>query len=322
MSSWIFDYFSQVNRSIPIPTLVIRLINLVCVVRESKMKSILKRYVLANSIRDQKSKLQFEQEKNIEIVFLVTKKDNKIFEFSLSYADNLALDFDKPIITVITPSSNIDNLAKLQSRIVSKLRIIDEEIFLTEKLKEKILKNFPTRYGWVLQQFIKIDFVRGSQAKGVLVIDADTLLLRNRVWLYKNGMQLLTPTFEYHRPYYEILNRMINSPVDPQFTFVPHHMLFQPQYMREIFLKLNWRQSIDVFNSLEPMIQDANSPFSIDYELYAQYMYTYHVDKVFLGKWSNRSMGFSNYVKLKDKYFFDLEHQKYFSVSCHDYLKK
>ena len=290
--------------------------------RESTKLSILKRYVLANSMLYQKSTIDFEEEKNIEIVFLVTKKDNKIFEFSLSYADKLAQNFEQPIITVITPSSNIDNLYNLKPKVVSQLRVLDEEIFLTEELKEKILKKFPKRYGWVLQQLIKIDFVRKSQAKGVMVIDADTFLLRNRKWLYKNEIQLITPTYEYHAPYYKILNKMLKTSVSPKFTFVSHHMIFQPKYMREIFSQLNWNYLIDICETVFPLVEDYMSPFSLDYELYAQYMFSHHADKVILGKWANAT-GKSEQLQI-DRTLIESQKLslKFFSISFHDYLSQ
>ena len=60
-------------------------------------------------------------------------------------------------------------------------------------------------YGWVLAQYLKIWTVATSESEGVLVLDADTLLLSPRIFLDRSGKQILTPSVEFHRTYYAFL---------------------------------------------------------------------------------------------------------------------
>jgi hypothetical protein len=168
---------------------------------------------------------------------------------------------------------------------------------------------------------LKIIHVFNSEFAGVFVVDADTVLIDKRNWFCQEGHQILTPSDEFNLSYYEFLSSVGIGTLKPEFTFVSHHMLMQPWVLREAFAFIGWRNSTDLLESIvSHNYLNEESPFSIDYEFYAQYMRVAYPDLVTLNKWSN--FGVRREVELKDlvesacsKYS-----GKFSSISFHSYL--
>ena len=90
----------------------------------------------------------------------------------------------------------------------------------------------PERRNWVVQQLLKLGYVAQSRSQGVLVIDADTVLLRQRTWL-ADGCQLLAISREMHVPYRDHVRTWLGDRVaDSNVSFVTHHQLMQPGAVR------------------------------------------------------------------------------------------
>lgn len=90
------------------------------------------------------------------------------------------------------------------------------------------------RRGWVIQQLAKIKAVMASQSDGCLVLDADTLLVRPRTWLDRDGRQILAVSHEFHAPYVHHAER-VWAGRQPSLSFVTHHQLMQPAVVRAMF---------------------------------------------------------------------------------------
>jgi hypothetical protein len=99
----------------------------------------------------------------------------------------------------------------------------------------------------------------------------------------------MTPTWEFNAPYYAYLSDRVGTSARPQFTFIPHHMLFQPH----IFIEANMRAGIDADEGLlQAVIKKSADPspssFCLIYELYAQWLVLMYWERVRLERWSNR----------------------------------
>lgn len=60
----------------------------------------------------------------------------------------------------------------------TKINVLNEEDILNPAIRKLVKKNYPERYGWILQQFIKIAYSSQSKQEAVLVVDADTVIIR------------------------------------------------------------------------------------------------------------------------------------------------
>jgi hypothetical protein len=201
------------------------------------------------------------------------------------------------------------------------IRIITEESILSFKVLERIRTEFGSRSGWVIAEFLKIEYSTKSEFAGVLVIDSDTIILRNRVWLSVDQKQSLFPVQEYHGEYFKLLSSLGLSKSPLKFSFMSHYMLFQPKIYRDMY-ELIARMSPDELLSriLSKRRQDSKSPFCICYEAYASHLASNFPELVQIEKWSN--MGFNReFFSLDFKVNLDyLERSNLDSVSLHAYL--
>ena len=185
-----------------------------------------------------------------------------------------------------------------------------------------IFLRFGVRGGWVLQQVLKLEYARNSPSAGVLIIDADTVLIKNRAWLNSDGIQALMPSWEYHRPYFNFLSTLTPfkslAPFSPKFSFISHHMLMQPNMVREIYRACGWDGPKTLVHFICQLSNtESQSPISIDYELYGQYLLLNHPEKVNLVKWANTSASYKGNISIE---LLKQSYSQFASVSLHSYL--
>jgi hypothetical protein len=255
----------------------------------------------------------------IELLTVVAGKDLNLLPFSLVSAVQKTLN---PItcINIIIPAKDREHCEKVLSKIDLDcvIKIITEDIVIDEETRKKLKIRFKDRYGWVLQQLLAVKFIVSSQSRGVLLLNADTILIREAAWLQEDNSQKLLVALEFHEPYYKLLHKLIGSKPIPKTTHVTHHMLFQPAYLREIFQQFS---IINIETLASWFITNADpkeeSPLCTEFELYAQGMLKLHPDKIYLRKFSNISVERSELTTLDG---LNKEYANYNSVSMHSYL--
>jgi hypothetical protein len=257
----------------------------------------------------------------LEVLFVAARKDFGILTYALQAAKNATQHHKKVTFYIVVPDLELQECKSLVKSLPIEIEVLAESSILEQSLISKIQARFEERAGWVLQQVLKNEFVLKSASAGVLVIDADTLLIEPRNWLDSDGIQLLTPTWEFHRPYYDFLSQLKISNVSPKFTFVSHHLVMQPKVLNEIFFSLGWE---DINQLIEYIIKTPKnseiSLFSIDFELYAQYLFNNHPEKISIQKWSNFSASRKILTGAESLYELTSHFQnRYASLSLHSY---
>lgn len=221
-------------------------------------------------------------------------------------------------MTVVTPRDTPIDMNNFIS-IGVPVEFVNEEDVISESIRIKLRERFSGRYGWVLQQLLTITHVMKSDDPGVLVINADTLILRPQVWLLENDVQILMESFEYHKPYYDFLRRFKLDESNFKSSHITHHMLMQPKYLREIyseFIADNF-QNIEYF--VDQIIEFSNpsesSPICVEFELYALGMRTRYSSYIELRKFGNISVDKKTYQESHYESFSNFN-----SISIHSYL--
>jgi hypothetical protein len=222
-----------------------------------------------------------------EILIVCAGADLEMLPHVIPAAVKSVVGGGSPKVTVIVPEIDFPKCSQVLSEMPD-VNIVNEDEIFSQEIINTLRVRFGSRFGWVLQQFLKVKYVSNSTLSGVLVVDADTILLEPRTWVDLEGNQILTPSDEYNYSYYEFLYSRNLSPLRPRYTFVSHHMLFQPILLTKALYHGGW-------SSVEELIDDVvqsnfsseTSPFSIDYELYAQFVYMNFPEKIRITKWSN-----------------------------------
>ena len=260
---------------------------------------------------------------SIELLIVVAGKDMEMLPVVISSALRFSMN---PIhkISIICPRLEVIPCQLLLSKMSfsGKCEILSEDEIMDVNRRDQIAQRFPQRYGWVLQQFLAVEFISKSKENGILLLNSDTILLRNVHWLDAGRNQIIMSGTDFHKPYYLLLSRIFGVSKKPAFTFVTHHMLFQPELMREIFSKRGY-ESLSKF--LEDVVFYADpsqqSPLCVEFEPYAQAMKIDFPQHVSIRKFGNISM--SRTQENLDYVVRALEGKQelnYNSVSLHDYL--
>lgn len=259
----------------------------------------------------------------IEVLFVTTAKDFQILRSAIKFAYKATSQHNTVNFIVLVPDHEAELCDSLLADLNLPISVIQESTFISDSTRKKIKDKFHSRTGWVLQQILKDLYVLNSKAPGVLIVDSDTLLLEKRNWLSTSGKQILLPTWEYHFPYYNFLNSRNISKKWPKFTFVSHHMMMQPNILREAFTAAGWQNLNDLVESLIAVRSEGEgSPFCIEYELYGQYLLTHYPELVSLEKWSNTSFSRTSTVDLElEHQVLDIFGKRFASVSLHSYLE-
>lgn len=166
-------------------------------------------------------------------------------------------------------------------------RIIADQDLISPELLDYIAQNVPShRHGWVIQQLAKFQVAGDLNHAATLVIDADTVLLKERLWFGGDADQLLCLAQEMHTPYQLHAERMWGTKATrANVSFVTHHQLMQQAVVKEMFPKGS--ESLQRWLSLADWKE--LSPIS-EYHSYGTFLSNSHGDRARWGHWGNFAM--------------------------------
>ena len=247
---------------------------------------------LSSSISLKKSKVKKNKKlpESLEVIVLSSGKDLELLEDCLKYAAESLHVFSSLRFSIIVPHANLLLTQRMFFENPS-IYVICEDSLISQNLITQLKNLFGARYTWVLQQIIKLKYTYISGSEYILLLDADTMLLNSRNWIDGNRRQILMPSLEFTPSYYRFLSQLGVCENVPRYSFVSHHMLIESKEFRQMFKGLGFENVDDFITfSINNAEMENQSPFSIDYELYSQYLFNRRPEKIFLEKWSNLSL--------------------------------
>ena len=223
------------------------------------------------------------------IIFVATSKDLAILPYAIRFALNSLRSFNVKKVQVYVPDQDIELVKNSTNSALPFVEICSENFFFPFiQLTSYFESTYPERGAWCSQQFLKLQAVANCETNYALIVDADTLLLRERPWVNEEGETLLNPSLEYHHPYYSALRDIGLELRDPHLSFVPHHMVYHVETLRKLLIK-HQIQNIDELKLTMKKLKttDKRSPFCVDYEIYGQEEYSSRGSSVKLMRWAN-----------------------------------
>ncbi|MEI2643025.1 MAG: FkbM family methyltransferase [Candidatus Nanopelagicales bacterium] len=164
--------------------------------------------------------------------------------------------------------------------------VIPESQLLTPALVEA-LKSYvpPSRINWVKQQLLKFRGAMFASSEASLVVDADTVLLTQRVWLDSQERQILCLVREFHAPYNDQAVRMWGPSTAAPVSFVAHHQLMQKSLLRQMF-------GVDDLGLARWMsLGGTGSAANVsEYHSYGAWVSTHHPHRALWAQWRNASV--------------------------------
>jgi len=226
------------------------------------------------------------------LIFVATSKDISVLPTSLTCAVDALRNHSLHEIVIYVPDRDIEALSSSLKSISEKVQVKSENSFFPfSEISTHFNSIFEGRGNWCVQQILKVHAVMNCKTEYAMVVDADTLLLRERPWVDVHGRTLLNPSLEYHVPYYDVLQKIGVQLRKPALSFVPHHMVYDVflfnRYLQEFRIQTieDLKSKFDFLNS-----SFGFSPFCIDYELYGQREYQQRGETLILTRWANISI--------------------------------
>lgn len=178
------------------------------------------------------------------------------------------------------------NLRVEATRRIPSAEIISEREVLPNKILRALDRyQLSGRRHWVLCQVLGMYFARSSSSPGTLIVDADTFILGERLWLDHAGRQSLSLSLEYHQPYEDHCKRLYG----PRrrfhgLSFITHYMLMQSSILKRIFT--------DDHAVEEWILAGDTAELSAvgDYHTYGRWLVDNMPGKVAITRWRNKPL--------------------------------
>ena len=78
----------------------------------------------------------------------------------------------------------------------------------------------PSRFGWYLQQFLKLSALQKFNQEPVIIWDADSVALNPISFFRPDGGIEIYTSDEYHLPYFELIDRLLRMDKRVPFSFI------------------------------------------------------------------------------------------------------
>jgi len=181
---------------------------------------------------------------------------------------------------------------ELPPKIVSlyPVSVIDESRIISPSIRKSVFSLVPSgRTGWVIQQIIKFKYT-ALCSYPVVVLDADTVLLRNVTFVDQIGKQLIQFSYEWHAEYETHYRNFLGSRYRGsvcQISFVTHYQVMQSDVVLQF---LGVKDENDLDSRLIDWIECADfanhSPLS-EYHSYGRFLTDFYPTRFRIESWRN-----------------------------------
>jgi hypothetical protein len=165
------------------------------------------------------------------------------------------------------------------------------------------------RSGWLYQQLLKLNADSIVKEKYFLILDADTVFIKPKIFIYKNKM-ILDHSEERHEAYHTAYQKILNQKTSSELSFITHYMLFDRMLLLELKQKIALLHDMKWDDVILRNTDYTNSSGFSEYELYGNFLLEKYPHLIKREYWFNVSgveTANPSYIK---------------SISLHSYLKK
>lgn len=172
--------------------------------------------------------------------------------------------------------------------------------------------------GWILQQFIKLNCDSFTKNENILVIDADTILLRPQVLIDdKKDIYTFHIHSDYSSPRKEFTQRLLKENTYFKLDFVSHHMVFKREWLHALKQYIEKVQNKKWYDAIVELLEIQNKGFS-EYDIYATYVFLNHRSQT-------KILSSANTFIYRDKFQYleiyrPVLAPRYKSLSCHHFM--
>ena len=204
-----------------------------------------------------------------DLVIVSHEKDFNNIKFIISHAEkNLNPDSYHLILSERKPYEDLDILKNITSKPI----FIHKETDVLNVDKSRINH----RPNWIYQMLLKI-FQNVTKNDNFLIIESDCLILNPINFFEGDKTNIFLCRDQNHDPYFKF-NNLLGFGREYNHSFISEFMMYDKKIISEILIKSNCK-NVGEFLELIYNNVDENC-YPADYELYGNFCYKYHQDKI------------------------------------------
>ena len=222
---------------------------------------------------------------NLEVFIFTAKKDFELLELSILGAIQSSIN-RIDLLTVVAPSPLEFDIDKVFQKLALDLNLK----FLSDEalLGRFQLDNFKFVRPNIKMEIIKVLATLNSNSDAVLLIDGDTILLKQRNWI-TSEKQLVLVAQEYTPAHVNFDKKCLNLESLSGIGFVTHHQVIRRSHLVELISETNGL--LNFVNYFDSAASDfylrSGSSFPSEWQLFGDYLLNRHTDKVVLTSFKN-----------------------------------
>lgn len=250
-----------------------------------------KQFKSANFVKQGGKTSLSSSEAKVEIYMLASEKDVECLDITIPFAYRSVSGLAISCLVLVVPDPLVEKIEHDLDGLSIDFKVRPESSVVSYSDLAIIRNYFGERSGWVYQQTLKLALLQNSMATYALIVDSDTVLLNPREWVSADASIALTPTEEFNDAYFLFLENFGSLNVPPETSFIPHHMFYEISAFRKLTQQLEIDNTARIIEKIKEHSNFSNpSPFSLDYEMYAQWSLSMSNSRVRLIRWSNISV--------------------------------
>lgn len=222
----------------------------------------------------------------IDVVIACVDKDLPILRMSIQSARMFIKDGVGRIYVVAPSSPGIQAIAQLEDCVF----VNENDVLDLKRADVRCTIDGIDRSGWIFKQILVLAADRISSREHMLILDADTVLIRPHQFLVHDKTTFFVSN-ELHAPYFDAYRRLLRMPWRFPLSFVSHYMLFERrrlERLRDDIERENgrpWHEAI-----LATAEGSEHISFFSEYETYGNYCLFKYPDDVIIQYWNNLAM--------------------------------
>jgi hypothetical protein len=221
----------------------------------------------------------------MEIFIFTAQKDLELLELSIFGAIQSSVN-RIDLLTVVAPSALECEIHKVFQKLGQNLNLkflSDEEL-----LARYELDNFKFVRPNIKMEIIKVLAVLHSSSEAVLLIDGDTIILRERNWI-TSEKQLVLVAQEYTPEHINFDKKCLNSGNLSGLGFVTHHQVIRRSHLVKLISESKGLPDfVNLFNSAaSEFYLRSGSDFPSEWQLFGDYLLSRHSDEAVLASFKN-----------------------------------
>ena len=221
----------------------------------------------------------------IDIVIPAIEKDLDTLPYVIDFARANVLH---PVTNVYIVSPDSEKIKKVCSD-KHCIYIFEENLLPITKSDIDYCVGTLDRSGWMYQQFLKLSGNCFCTEENYLLLDSDTLLIKPQVF-ERDGKYIFNFSDEYHKPYFDVYERLLGYPASAPVSLTSHHILVNKNKLHQLKVDLELKNGLVWYDAILHAIDRSEPSSHSDYDTYGQYVLASMKEDVYLEYWYNRSI--------------------------------